>query len=61
MLFRSIISIFIKTTTKLQGEVYPTIYYIIPEVYKIYSKLDKFREEFKVSLLFIYLIIFISI
>ena len=46
----NIISIFIKTTTKLQAEAYPTIYYIIPEVYKIYSKLEKFREEFKVSI-----------
>ena len=28
----NIISIFIKATTKLQAEKYPTIYYIIPEV-----------------------------
>ena len=45
----NIISIFIKTTIKLQAEAYPTIYYIIPEVYKIYSKLEKFLEEYKVS------------
>ena len=29
----NIISIFIKAITKLQAENYPTIYYIIPEVY----------------------------
>ena len=33
----NIISIFVKATTKLQAENYPTIYYIIPEVYKIYT------------------------
>ena len=33
----NIISIFIKATTKLQAENYPTIYYIIPEVYRIYT------------------------
>jgi hypothetical protein len=45
----NIISIFIKATTKLQAENYPTIYYIIPEVYKIYNKLENFKKEFKVS------------
>jgi len=44
-----IFSIFIKATTKLQAEKYPTIYYIIPEVYRIYLKLKIFKEEFKVS------------
>ena len=48
----NIISIFVKSTTKLQAENYPTIYYIIPEVYKIYSKLDKAKHEYKVSLIF---------
>jgi len=48
----NIISIFVKTTIKLQAEAYPTIYYIIPEVYKIYSKLEKFLEEYKVSLIY---------
>ena len=52
----NIISIFIKATTKLQAENYPTIYYIIPEVYKIYNKLESFKREFKVSLLLIILI-----
>jgi hypothetical protein len=46
----NILSIFIKTTIKLQAENYPTIYYIIPEVYKIYNKLEKFKEDFNVSL-----------
>jgi hypothetical protein len=32
-----ILEIFIKTITKLQAEVYPTIYYIIPEIYSIYK------------------------
>src|SRR5713226_8753680 len=48
----NIISIFVKATTKLQDENYPTIYYIIPEVYKIYNKLENFKIEFKVSLIF---------
>jgi hypothetical protein len=42
----TIISIFVKATTKLQAEKYPTIYYIIPEVYNIYNKLKKLKEEF---------------
>jgi hypothetical protein len=46
----NIISIFVKAITKLQAENYPTIYYIIPEVYKIYNKLENFKKEFKVSL-----------
>jgi hypothetical protein len=33
----NIISIFVKATTKLQAENYPTIYYIILEVYRIYT------------------------
>jgi hypothetical protein len=45
----NIISIFVKATTKLQAENYPTIYYIIPEVYKIYNRLEKFKESFKVN------------
>ena len=51
----NIISIFVKATTKLQAENYPTIYYIIPEVYKIYNKLENFKKEFKVN--YFYLII----
>jgi len=45
----SIISIFVKATTKLQAENYPTIYYIIPEVYRIYTRLENFKISFKVS------------
>jgi hypothetical protein len=45
----SIIEIFVKVTTKLQAENYPTIYYIILEVYKIYIRLEGFRDSFKVS------------
>ena len=53
----NIILIFVKAITKLQAENYLTIYYIIPEVYKIYNKLESFKREFKVSLfLFIILI-----
>src|SRR3984957_10054920 len=57
----NIISIFIKATTKLQAENYPTIYYIIPKVYKIYNKLKGFKREFKVSLPSLFLIILINI
>jgi hypothetical protein len=46
----SIIFIFVKAITKLQAEAYPTIYYIIPEVYKIYNKLEKFKTKFKVNI-----------
>ena len=45
----NIISIFIKAITKLQAENYSIIYYIIPEIYKIYNKLENFKKEFKVS------------
>jgi hypothetical protein len=44
----NIISIFIKAITKLQAKNYLTIYYIILKVYKIYNKLEGFKEEFKV-------------
>ena len=47
-----IFEVFVKATTKLQADKYPTIYYIIPEVYKIYSKLEKAKSEYKVSLPF---------
>ena len=45
----SIISIFIKVITKLQVENYLTIYYIILEVYRIYTRLENFKISFKVS------------
>src|ERR1700688_5295414 len=46
----NIISIFVKAITKLQAENYLTIYYIIPEIYKIYNRLETFKKEFKVSI-----------
>jgi len=45
----NIISIFVKATIKLQAENYPTIYYIIPEVYRIYTRLENLKSNFKVS------------
>jgi hypothetical protein len=53
----NIILIFIKATIKLQAENYPTIYYIILEVYKIYNRLEKFKESFKVSVFFKFILI----
>jgi hypothetical protein len=44
-----IFSIFVKATTKLQAENYPTIYYLIPEVYSLYTKLDNIKNELNVS------------
>ena len=44
-----IFSIFIKATTKLQAKKYPTIYYLIPEVYNIYNRLESIRDEYNVS------------
>ena len=41
--------IFVKVTTKLQAEKYSIIYYIIPEIYKIYNRLEGFKETFQVS------------
>ena len=49
----NIISIFVKTITKLQAEKYPTIYYIILKVYKIYKKLENLKVEYNVSLFLI--------
>jgi hypothetical protein len=45
-----ILEIFVKTTTKLQVEVYPTVYYIIPEIYSIYNRLDKIKKELNINL-----------
>ena len=45
----NIISIYILATTKLQADKYPTIYYLIPLIYQIHSKLIKARETYKVS------------
>ncbi|PVH68324.1 hypothetical protein DL98DRAFT_542502, partial [Cadophora sp. DSE1049] len=40
-----IFNIFVKATTKLQADKYPTIYYLIPEVYNIYNRLENIKEE----------------
>lgn len=45
----SILRVFVKATTKLQGDTYPTIYYTIPFIYSIYSQLEKLKEELVVS------------
>jgi hypothetical protein len=45
-----ILKIFVKATTKLQAEVYPTVYYIIPEIYAIYSRLDRVKAKLNVSI-----------
>jgi hypothetical protein len=45
----NILLIFIKATIKLQADNYPIIYYIILEVYKIYTRLKSFKSSFKVS------------
>ncbi|KAH9205820.1 hypothetical protein DL95DRAFT_397342, partial [Leptodontidium sp. 2 PMI_412] len=42
-----ILAIFVKATTKLQAEKYLTIYYIIPEVFLIYTKLENFKVNFQ--------------
>jgi hypothetical protein len=47
-----ILEIFVKTTTKLQAEVYPTIYYMIPEIYSIYRRLDRVKAELNISIKF---------
>jgi hypothetical protein len=57
----NIISIFVKAITKLQAEKYPIIYYIIPEVYKIYNRLENFKKEFKISFIFIFKNLLINI
>jgi hypothetical protein len=47
-----ILEIFIKVTTKLQAEVYPTIYYMIPKIYSIYKRLDRIKAELNISIEF---------
>ena len=41
--------IFIKATTKLQAEKYPIIYYLIPEIYNIYNRLESIRDEYNIN------------
>jgi hypothetical protein len=51
-----IFNIFIKASTKLQAEKYPTIYYLMPDIYKIYNKLEAIKVEFNVSYILIIII-----
>ena len=44
-----IFEIFIKATTKLQAEKYPTMYYLIPEVYQVYKKLQRLINNLNVN------------
>jgi hypothetical protein len=44
-----ILEIFTKATTKLQAEVYPAVYYIIPEIYEIYNCLDLKKKELNIN------------
>ena len=44
-----IFSIFVKATTKLQAEKYPTIYYLMPEIYNIYNRLELIKTDLNVS------------
>jgi hypothetical protein len=53
-----IFTIFTKATTKLQAEKYLTIYYLIPEVYNIYNRLEIIRDEFNVSKIPLLLLIY---
>jgi hypothetical protein len=47
-----ILEIFVKTTTKLQAEVYPTIYYMIPEIYSIYKRFNRMKAELNIRIKF---------
>ena len=60
-----ILKVFVKATNKLQADKYPTIYYIIPLVYQIYTQLERIKEELKVSnynlIIYIYIYIYINL
>jgi hypothetical protein len=47
--------IFIKAATKLQAEKYLTIYYLMPEIYNIYNKLEQIKTELNISYIYYYL------
>jgi hypothetical protein len=49
-----IFNIFLKATTKLQAEKYPTIYYLMPEIYQIYNRLNNIKTELNVSLFLLF-------
>ena len=40
-----IFEVFVKATTKLQADKYPTIYYLLPEVYNIYNELEVIKGD----------------
>jgi hypothetical protein len=44
-----IFSIFIKAIIKLQAKKYLIIYYLIPEVYNIYNRLEIIKKEYNIS------------
>jgi hypothetical protein len=44
-----ILRVFVKATNKLQGDLYPTLYYTIPLVYQIYNSLENIKRELNVS------------
>ena len=48
--YLKIFSIFVKATTKLQAEKYLTIYYLILEIYKIYTLLENIKLELNISI-----------
>lgn len=56
-----VFNIFVKATTKLQAEKYPTIYYLLPEVYSIYTKLENIRDELNLVRTFFYILLYIYI
>jgi hypothetical protein len=49
-----IFNIFLKATTKLQAKKYPTIYYLMPEIYQIYNRLNNIKTELNVSLFLLF-------
>ena len=56
-----ILQVFIKATNKLQADKYPTIYYTIPLIYKIYTSLERIRRELDVSTSFYIIIIYTNL
>ena len=53
-----ILKVFVKATTKLQAEKYPTIYYILLMLYNIYTQLERIKEELKVSIIILKYILY---
>ena len=44
-----ILKVFVKAINKLQVDKYPTLYYVLPLLYNIYTQLERVKEEVKVS------------